>query len=568
MRLINLLFILVINCFTPLSLLADTTLHIDPQEELRILESLDIDPLFYNDEHYAALKKNINALKKLYFLKTLKRGSIFMPNLQELLNESDIPNTFLYMAMVESKFLADSKSHKHAAGLWQFMPATAKVYNLNKNREVDERLDPIKSTKAAIEYLKYLHSRFKKWYLAAMAYNCGEARLAQALRKAGTDDLSVLLDDEKEYLPKETREYIKRILVAALLAHDKKIIKQNNKNHLFGFCSNKKLTKLYFRGGESLASIAFKIGVPYKKLKACNPHLIKNRLPKDRKMYYVYLPEDLAQKAKKRLKDTGESFVYYVQPNDTLFLISKRFNIKLSALRELNPHLAKHKVLKIGMPLTILGKPPKDLPKKSLQKEKEKYKIITYTTQKRTSLYEISLKFNNKLSTLKKLNPNIGKRIPAGTKLKVVVTEEKNATEKMLKVTFKTKPILDNNTTAVVAKKTNQTVSNLFEMNKTTKTNRYETNITHKKVTKTEQKRLSEENESVPRTDAQKPGKPVQFRYRTVTYRIEEGDYLEKIAMKLHMKAKEMMRPGNILILKIKEVVVPQDNRADTAIQE
>ena len=558
----------MINCFTPLSLLADTTLHIDPQEELRILESLDIDPLFYNDEHYAALKKNINALKKLYFLKTLKRGSIFMPNLQELLNESDIPNTFLYMAMVESKFLADSKSHKHAAGLWQFMPATAKVYNLNKNREVDERLDPIKSTKAAIEYLKYLHSRFKKWYLAAMAYNCGEARLAQALRKAGTDDLSVLLDDEKEYLPKETREYIKRILVAALLAHDKKIIKQNNKNHLFGFCSNKKLTKLYFRGGESLASIAFKIGVPYKKLKACNPHLIKNRLPKDRKMYYVYLPEDLAQKAKKRLKDTGESFVYYVQPNDTLFLISKRFNIKLSALRELNPHLAKHKVLKIGMPLTILGKPPKDLPKKSLQKEKEKYKIITYTTQKRTSLYEISLKFNNKLSTLKKLNPNIGKRIPAGTKLKVVVTEEKNATEKMLKVTFKTKPILDNNTTAVVAKKTNQTVSNLFEMNKTTKTNRYETNITHKKVTKTEQKRLSEENESVPRTDAQKPGKPVQFRYRTVTYRIEEGDYLEKIAMKLHMKAKEMMRPGNILILKIKEVVVPQDSRADTAIQE
>lgn len=572
----------MITCFTTLSLSADSaTLHIDPQEEIKILESLDIDPLFYNDEHYVALKENINALKKLYFLKTLKRGNIFMPNLQELLNESDIPNTFLYMAMVESKFLADSKSHKHAAGLWQFMPATAKVYNLNKNREVDERLDPIKSTKAAIEYLKYLHSRFKKWYLAAMAYNCGEARLAQALRKAGTDDLAVLLDDEKEYLPKETREYIKRILVAALLAHDKKIIKQNNKNHLFGFCSNKKLTKLYFRGGESLAAIAFKIGVPYQKLKACNPHLIKNRLPKDRKMYYVYLPEDLAEKAKKHLKDTGESFVYYVQPNDTLFLISKRFNIKLSALRELNPHLAKHKVLKIGMPLTILGKPPKDLPKKSLQKEKEKYKIITYTTQKRTSLYEISLKFNNKFSTLKKLNPNIGKRIPAGTKLKVVVTEEKNATEKMPKVAFKTKPILEKNTTAVTtAKETNRTASNHSETNKTTvaakqpetnetlKTNRHEANVTLTKAANTAQKRASKENQTVSHTGLKTSEKPVRFRYRTVTYRIEEGDYLEKIAMKLHMKKKEMLRPGNILILKIKEAVVPQDNRTKTAVQE
>ena len=206
-------------------------IHIDPEIEIEILQSLEIDPSFINDVHYVNTKEHINELKKIFFLKTLKRGNLFMPNLQELLGEADIPNTFLYMAMVESKFLADSKSHKHAAGLWQFMPATAKEYKLTKTRHIDERLDPIKSTKAAIEYLKYLHQRFHKWYLAAMAYNCGEGRLAQAIKKAGTDDLSVLIDEDQAYLPKETRDYIQRIIVAALLAHDKNITKQNDKNH-------------------------------------------------------------------------------------------------------------------------------------------------------------------------------------------------------------------------------------------------------------------------------------------------------------------------------------------------
>jgi len=543
----------------------DSTLHIDPQKEIEILESLDIDPLFYNDEHYVKMKENISQLKKIYFLKTLRRGSLFMPNLQELLNESDIPNTFLYMAMVESKFLADSKSHKHAAGLWQFMPATAKEYKLAKSREVDERLDPIKSTKAAIEYLKYLHTRFKKWYLAAMAYNCGESRLAQGLKKAGTDDLAILLDEQKGYLPKETRDYIKRIIIAALLAHDENIIKKNNSNHLFGFCSNKKLTKLYFKGGESLQSIAFKIGVPYKKLKACNPHLIKERLPKNRKMYYVYLPEDLAQKAKERIKNSGESFVYYVQPNDTLFRISKRFNIKLSALRELNPHLAKHKVLKIGMPLTILGKPPKDLPQTAIAKPKKKHKVETYITQKETSLYELSLKFNNKLSALKKLNPDIKKHIPKGTKVKIITSykkEENNETNQSktpvkLTESFKTKSILtENNNTHKKEENTSKLITKNNEKN--TSVALHETNQSSL-LEKLEKKSIQEDNKtsisktaqtdknnSLPKPEIQPP------KYKTITYIVEEGDYIEKIAMKLKVKAKELLQPGNVLIFKIK----------------
>ena len=85
---------LVLICLLPNNAYAKTTaLDIQPDKEIEILESLDINPLFFNDEHYLKIKENINQLKKIFFLKTLKRGNLFMPNLQELLNESDIPNT-------------------------------------------------------------------------------------------------------------------------------------------------------------------------------------------------------------------------------------------------------------------------------------------------------------------------------------------------------------------------------------------------------------------------------------------------------------------------------------------
>jgi len=517
-------------------------IHIDPEIEIEILQSLEIDPSFINDVHYVNTKEHINELKKIFFLKTLKRGNLFMPNLQELLGEADIPNTFLYMAMVESKFLADSKSHKHAAGLWQFMPATAKEYKLTKTRHIDERLDPIKSTKAAIEYLKYLHQRFHKWYLAAMAYNCGEGRLAQAIKKAGTDDLSVLIDEDQAYLPKETRDYIQRIIVAALLAHDKNIIKQNNKNHLFGYCTNKKLVKLYFKGGQSLKNIAFKIGVPYKKLKACNPHLIKNILPPNpKKLYYLYLPEDLAQKAKRKFKESDETFVYHVQPNDTLFLISKRFNIKMSALKMLNPQLSKHKVLKIGMPLTILGSPSKKEKKEKKKPKILKNRIETYTLEENSSLYRISVKFNNKIATLRELNPGIKEVVTKGTKIKIVRDINISETDTNQTKNFKT---------IVINHDKNQ--SEKSETNKTIVQN----SATAEKngTAPARQTGTTQPSTPLPGDKKVKSVSPKNYiSYRTVTCTVTEGDTLEKIAEKFNLTVKDLLKPGNVMIIKIKQ---------------
>ncbi len=396
------------------------SLKLNKLDELRILSSLDISPSFVNDQEYIQMKNKIDKLKTMYFLKTLKRGDIFMPNLHELLGDADIPDTFLYMAMVESKFLADVKSHKNAAGLWQLMPKTAKKFNLEVNSKIDERLDPIKSTKVAILYLNELHDRFGKWYLAAIAYNCGQTRLARVIKKIGSDDISVLLDSEKKYLPAETRDYMRRIIVAALLAYDDEIIVKNNANHLFGNCTNSKLVEVFFDGGVSLDEISKKVNISIEKIKTCNPHFLNSKLPSNKKTYHVYIPQELVKNLKKdNEKITIGRFTYSVKEGDTISLISKRFNNKVEAIKRLNPHLKES--LKIGQKIALIGEKPTSAHKIEISSiiKKENKQIFLYKVKKGDTLHKISLKFNNRLQTLKDLNPNFPQNLKVGMSLKI-----------------------------------------------------------------------------------------------------------------------------------------------------
>ncbi len=264
------------------------------------MRTLDINPSFLKDYGYNRLKRNIDQVTTKFFLISLKRGQIFLPNLHEIIGNSDIPNLFLYMAMTESGFIVDAKSHKNAKGLWQLMPSTARRLGLKINKNIDERLDPIKSTKAAVKYLDYLYKRFKKWYLVAIAYNCGETKLAKAIKRAGTDDLLTLLNPRKKYLPLETRNYIRRIIISALLAFDRTIILKNNAQHLFGNCSGPKLKKVKIKKGTTITHIAKKYNISVREIKKCNPQILNYYIPRINDEYYIYLPENIAKKIERQ----------------------------------------------------------------------------------------------------------------------------------------------------------------------------------------------------------------------------------------------------------------------------
>jgi membrane-bound lytic murein transglycosylase D len=132
-------------------------------------------------------------------------SNFYMPIFEDMLDAYDLPIELKYLPIIESALNPSAVSRKGASGLWQFMIKTGKRYGLESNSLVDERRDPIKSTWAAVCYLKDLYNIYHDWNLVIAAYNCGPGNVNKAIRRSGgqTDYWSIY-----PYLPRETRGYV------------------------------------------------------------------------------------------------------------------------------------------------------------------------------------------------------------------------------------------------------------------------------------------------------------------------------------------------------------------------
>ena len=148
--------------------------------------------------------------------KSLKRSKLYLPLLKSIFKENNLPEDLVFLAFIESGFNPYAYSRSGACGIWQFMRSTAKRYGLQVDLWVDERRDPEKSTRAAAKYLKDLYSKFGDWYLAVTAYNAGEQKVAQAIKKYKTTEYWSLRN--KPYLKLESRNFVPKLLAAILIA--------------------------------------------------------------------------------------------------------------------------------------------------------------------------------------------------------------------------------------------------------------------------------------------------------------------------------------------------------------
>ncbi|MCM2278782.1 MAG: transglycosylase SLT domain-containing protein [Oligoflexia bacterium] len=154
-----------------------------------------------------------------HFERYLERSEFFIPYIEPILKQNGMPLDLVYLAMIESGFNNHARSHARAVGPWQFISATGKRYGLMVNWWVDERRDIRKSTLAAVEYLSDLYRMFGAWELAAAGYNAGEAKIARAIQRYGSKDFWVL--SRHRYLRQETRDYVPKIIAAALIAKNR-----------------------------------------------------------------------------------------------------------------------------------------------------------------------------------------------------------------------------------------------------------------------------------------------------------------------------------------------------------
>ena len=155
-----------------------------------------------------------------YMEKYLERSEYFIPYIRPILRQNGMPEDLVYLAMIESGFNNNAKSRARAVGPWQFISATGKRYGLMVNWWVDERRDTRKATLAAVEYLKDLYNLFQNWELAAAAYNAGEAKVARAINRYGSRDFWTLT--RHRFLRPETRDYVPKIIAAAIIAKNRK----------------------------------------------------------------------------------------------------------------------------------------------------------------------------------------------------------------------------------------------------------------------------------------------------------------------------------------------------------
>lgn len=146
----------------------------------------------------------------------LSRSTRYVPIFRGILKKHGLPDDLVFLAMIESGFSPNAYSWAHAAGPWQFIPATGKRFGLGIDFWLDERRDFERSTEAAARYLTKLHKQFGDWYLAWAAYNAGEGRVERAIRRSGTRDWWTL--SRTRHLMRETRHYVPKLLAAAVVS--------------------------------------------------------------------------------------------------------------------------------------------------------------------------------------------------------------------------------------------------------------------------------------------------------------------------------------------------------------
>ena len=280
----------------------------------------------------------------------LSANNFYMPIFEEALDLYNLPLELKYLPVIESALNPMARSRQGAVGLWQFMLRTGKAYGLEVNTLVDERRDPVKSTRAAARYLKDLYEIYHDWNLVLAAYNCGPGTINKAIRRAGgaTDFWSLY-----NFLPNETRGYVPAFIAA---------------NYIMTYYCEHDISPMAMQMPEgtdtihisrslNLNQVADVCNINIDQLRALNPEFRKDVIPVTEPRYALRLPnnkvsyflenEDSIYNYKPSVYNTRRSTVKVTTPKsalryhrirngETLGSIARKYHVSVKQLRRLN----------------------------------------------------------------------------------------------------------------------------------------------------------------------------------------------------------------------------------------
>lgn len=405
-------------------------------ERVKLMES---DMSFGLNETIYGFIDYFTVRNRSYTKMVLARKEIYFPLFEEALERHNMPEEIKFLAIVESGLNPTAKSRMGAMGLWQFMPATGREFQLYANEYIDDRMDPELATEAALKYLKALYRRFGDWELALAAYNCGPGNVNKAIRKSGGQKNFWAVYN---HLPRETRSYIPQfqaIMYVFKYADEHNFILEEP-TFLQAF------EKVSWNAELDLNEFAQLTSICIEDLEQLNPSILSGKIPASRKDMAFRIPKQKVQFLadnqdwiKDSLKIHAAKFVvenkppvqepgnqnlhnltYRVKQGDVLGKIARQYNISVTNLKEWNN--LNSNIIKVGQVLHI--QQDHETFEKTIASSDSKASIQqdgnkkTYTVQPGDSLWLISRKLEGvSIEQLKKLNNLRGNQIKPGQKL-------------------------------------------------------------------------------------------------------------------------------------------------------
>ena len=371
-------------------------------------------PLVEN-KHVLDEIRNFQTKEKKYFEEGIQRSGLYREMILEELKKAGLPEQLSWLPLIESWFKVRAYSRARALGLWQFIASTGYRFGLKRDRWIDERMDPEKSTKAAVQYLRELHALFGDWLTALASYNCGEIRVQQTIQHQRIKYLDNFWD-LYVMLPRETARFVPRFIAALLIIDDPE---------KYGFNLSQPYSPLKYETitisrPVKLSSLSISLGMKEDELAALNPELRLDATPDHE--YELRIPVGYGEKvlacigsSPRWIPPEATYFLHYVRRGETLSGIADRYKTSVSAIARLN-QLRRVHLIRPGQRLKIPGRGTYYTSQPALELTSEGEKLV-YVVKRGDSLYRIAHAFNTTVQKIKRENSLKSDILHVGQKL-------------------------------------------------------------------------------------------------------------------------------------------------------
>lgn len=366
--------------------------------------------------------KEFQTRERKFFEEAYKRSGRYHQMIVEELRKVGLPEELSWMPLIESWFKVKAYSRAAALGLWQFIASTGYRFGLKRDRFIDERMDPRKSTQAAAKYLNELHSHFGDWTTALAGYNCGEFKVKRILRTQRPNYLDNFWDLHR-MLPKETARFVPRFIATLL------IIRNPEK---YGFNLPEPDLPIQFEtismnSPVKISALSKALGLKEEELNSLNPELRRQSTPNYE--YTLKIPPGCRERVLIALNSLPTWIppettyvLHYVRRGETLSEIARRYRTSISSIARLNRlrrinFITPGQRLRIPTRATRINVSPR--PVRKLIREGEK---PIYVVKRGDSLYKIANSFKTTVEKIKRDNNIQSDILNVGQKL-VIQTE-------------------------------------------------------------------------------------------------------------------------------------------------